>query len=91
MKNILALTTSLILVGCATVTVPVKQEFPNVPAVLMEPCEPLNTIDQPTVVFSEFMKVVTINYTKEHICAEKVNSWQQWYLDQKKNWDTVNK
>ena len=90
MKNILVLITSLAIMGCTT-TVPVKQEFPGVPAVLMEKCEPLTTIDQESIVFSEFLKVVSANYTKYHTCATMMSAWQEWYTAQKKIMDEVNK
>ena len=89
MKNILLLCT-LLLSGCAS-TVPVKQSFPAVPDLLLEKCGNLDTIDKPTVLLSEFMTTVTKNYTKYHNCADVVNAWQQWYVDQKKISDYLNK
>jgi len=80
----------LILTGCST-TVPVKQKFPEAPAVLMEKCEALDTIDKPSIVFSEFLKTVTKNYTKHHSCAKLVEGWQLWYIEQKKISDELNK
>jgi hypothetical protein len=80
----------LILAGCST-TVPVKQKFPDAPAVLMEKCETLETIDKPSIVFSEFLKTVTKNYTKHHSCAKLVEGWQLWYIEQKKISDELNK
>ena len=85
-----ALSTFLLTTGCST-TVPVKQKFPDAPNVLMEKCEPLSTIDQPTIVFSEFLKTVTNNYTKHHSCSKIVEAWQQWYTEQKKISDELNK
>jgi hypothetical protein len=76
--------------GCST-TVPVKQKFPEVPSALMEKCEPLETIDQPSIVFSEFLKTVTKNYTKNHQCAKIVETWQDWYNKQKEIFESVNK
>jgi PBP1b-binding outer membrane lipoprotein LpoB len=80
----------LLLAGCST-TVPVKQKFPDAPKVLMEKCEPLETIEQPSIVFSEFLKTVTKNYTKHHSCAKLVEAWQEWYTEQKKISDELNK
>ena len=80
----------LILAGCST-TVPVKQKFPDAPAVLMEKCETLETIDKPSIVFSEFLKTVTKNYTKHHSCSKLLEAWQQWYTEQKKISDELNK
>lgn len=80
----------LLLSGCST-TVPVKQKFPDAPNVLMEKCEPLETIEQPSIVFSEFLKVVTKNYTKHHTCSNLVEAWQAWYTEQKKISEELNK
>jgi len=77
----------LILSGCATV--PVERHFPEAPSELQEPCGKLKTIDTPTVKFSDFLKVVTLNYTEYHKCALKVQSWQEWYKSQKDNFDSV--
>jgi len=90
MKKLLLFCTVLLISGCAT-TVPVKQKFPEAPKVLMEKCEPLETIDKPSIVFSEFLKVVTKNYTKHHSCSSMVEAWQEWYTEQKKIFDEVNK
>jgi len=85
-----AVLSTFLLSGCSN-TVPVKQKFPEAPAVLMEKCEPLETIDKPSIVFSEFLKVVTKNYTKHHSCSKLVESWQLWYTEQKKITDELNK
>lgn len=90
MKKILLFCTVLLMSGCST-TVPVKQKFPEAPNVLLEKCEPLETIDKPNIVFSEFLKVVTNNYTKYHTCSNLLNAWQEWYVEQKKIFDEVNK
>ena len=77
----------LILSGCATV--PVERHFPEAPVELQEPCGKLQTIDTPQVKFSDFLKVVTHNYTEYHVCAAKVKAWQDWYKSQKDNFDSV--
>jgi ferritin len=56
----------------------------------MEVCPKLETIDKPEIVLSEFMKVITRNYTKYHECANKVNAWQEWYKKQKDISDKAN-
>ena len=89
-KLLLFCVASLFLAGCST-TVPVKQKFPEAPAVLLEKCDNLETIDTPTIVFSEFLKHVTKNYTKHHSCSKVVEAWQQWYTEQKKISDELNK
>jgi len=90
MINKLLLCATVLVAGCTTV-VPVKQKFPEVPQILMEKCEPLSTIDKTSVVFSEFLSTVAVNYTKYHTCAAVVSAWQDWYRDQKKISDDLNK
>lgn len=89
-RNLLTLSAIIFLSGCG-MTVPVKQQFPDVPQILMEKCPALNTIDKDQVVFSEFLTTVTENYTKYHSCAAVVSAWQEWYLAQKKISDEINK
>lgn len=72
----------IFLAGCST-TVPVKQKFPEAPEVLLEKCPDLETIDKPKIVLSEFLKVITRNYTKYHNCSNLVVAWQDWYKQQK--------
>lgn len=91
MKYILLFCVSLLLSGCATQSVPVKQKFPEAPAILLEKCPPLEKIESDTIVFSEFLKVVTRNYTLYHNCAKVVEAWQLWYNEQKAISDELNK
>ena len=77
----------LILAGCATV--PVERHFPEAPKELQEKCANLQTIDKQQVVFSEFLKTVTTNYTQYYHCVNLLNGWQDWYDQQKKNFDSV--
>lgn len=91
MKNILLFCVVLLISGCATQAVPVKQKFPEAPAVLLEKCPPLDKIESEEVVFSEFLKTVTNNYTKYHTCAKMLEAWHEWYKDQKTITDELNK
>jgi hypothetical protein len=90
MKYILLFCVTVLLTGCAT-PVPVKQKFPEAPMMLMEKCPPLEKIEGNTILFSEFLKVVTRNYTKYHDCAKMLEAWQLWYTEQKKISDELNK
>ena len=90
MKYILLFCVIILLAGCAT-PVPVKQKFPEAPTMLMEKCPPLEKIEGDTIMFSEFLKVVTRNYTKYHGCAKMIEAWQLWYTEQKKISDDLNK
>lgn len=81
---------TLVISGCSA-TVPVKQKFPEAPQMLLEQCPPLDQIKEDQVLFSEFLKTVTSNYTKYHNCAKMIEAWQNWYTEQKKISDELNK
>ncbi len=88
MKKLLLL--PLLLAGCTTV--PVAMKFPDAPAVLMEKCPPLQTIEkQEGVSIIDITKNVTNNYTTYHECGIKVENWIEWYNDQKKIFNKVSK
>lgn len=82
MKYIVALTMFL-LSACSTV-VPVKQEFPVAPQVLLERCPDLLTIDDGKNSLRDMLKIVIQNYATYYQCAEKTHGWQDWYNAQKK-------
>lgn len=76
----------LLLVGCTTV--PVATKFPEVPKELTEKCPTLKTIDkEEEVSIIDITKSVTLNYTSYYECGIKVESWIEWYNDQKKIFD----
>ncbi len=79
----LILAVALLLSGCFT-TVPVKQEFPVAPAVLLERCPDLLTIDDGKNSMREMLKIVIQNYALYYQCAEKTHGWQDWYNEQRK-------
>lgn len=72
-----------LLSACSTV-VPVKQEFPVAPQVLLEKCPDLLVIDDGKNSLREMLKVVIQNYATYYQCAEKTHGWQDWYNAQKK-------
>jgi hypothetical protein len=85
MKSLLAILLMITLTGCVA---PVKREFPKVPDQLMKPCPEL--IDVPnTRKLSEVLTVVTKNYGQYNECGIKVDSWIEWYTQQKKIFDSV--
>jgi hypothetical protein len=88
MKLILALT--VMLAGCTT-AVPVKQEFPVAPAVLLERCPDLLVVDDGKNSLRDMLKVVIQNYALYYQCAEKTNGWQDWYNQQRKIFNGANK
>lgn len=79
----IALAFVLFLSACSTV-VPVKQEFPVAPQILLERCPDLMQIDDGKNTLREMLKVVIQNYATYYQCAEKTHGWQTWYSEQKK-------
>jgi len=88
MKNILVMFLSLTLIGCST-TVPVKVNFPEAPATLLEKCQDLNKVKENSSL-SDLIKTVTSNYSLYHECASRHESFIEWYQSQKKTFG-VNK
>lgn len=84
----LLLASLFVLAGCTTV-VPVKQEFPVAPQILLERCPDLLTIDDGKTSLRDMLKVVIQNYALYYQCAEKTHGWQDWYNEQKKIYDNV--
>jgi hypothetical protein len=82
MKYIL-LVLPLLLSGCFT-TVPVKQKFPNAPAILLERCPQLMELPEDQNNIKNFMGIVIQNYGTYYQCAEKVQGWQEWYKENQK-------
>ena len=79
----LVLAIAIFLSGCSTV-VPVKQEFPVAPSILLERCPDLMTIDDGKNSLREMLKIVIQNYALYYQCAEKTHGWQDWYNEQRK-------
>jgi len=79
---------ALLLAGCST-TVPVTQKFPNAIPELMQSCENLKKVEGDKVAITEMLKVIIHNYSLYYECSAKVDSWQEWYNEQKKIFDSV--
>lgn len=84
----LVIVAALALTACSTV-VPVKQEFPVAPSVLLEKCPNLIQMDEDKNSIKEMLKVVIQNYTLYYECSTKVEGWNEWYEEQKKIQDNV--
>lgn len=65
-----------------------KRNFPEVPKELLEACPNLK-LTQPTEKLSEVLKVVTENYGQYHECRLKVDTWADWYKNQKQIFESV--
>jgi hypothetical protein len=83
----LALLFPILLSGC--VTVPVKHAFPKPPENITETCPELNKLSDNEEQLSEFLKVVTKNYSLYYNCASKHDLLVKWINDQKAIHDAV--
>lgn len=88
--KLFAVAAVLVLSACAT-PVPVRQQFPVAPSVLMERCPDLLTIDDGKNSMRDMLKVVIQNYALYYQCAEKTHGWQDWYGEQKRIHESANK
>ncbi len=77
-----------LLTGCST-TVPVVAKFPNAPKSLTEQCPTLKKIESEPTSIVDLHKTVVENYTLYHECAVKVDQWNEWYVKQKKIFESV--
>lgn len=76
---------TLFLVGCNTITV--IPDFPPPPDTT--PCEPLvqHPIDKKNQ--AAVAKTIVQNYTNNKLCIERVNAWNEWYINQKLNHEAL--
>jgi uncharacterized lipoprotein YmbA len=79
---------ALVLAACST-PVPVSQRFPDVPKALVERCESLRKVEGDKVAITEMLKVVVQNYGMYYECAAKVDGWNDWYLEQKRIYESA--
>ena len=79
---------AIVLTACST-PVPVRQRFPDVPKALVERCESLRKVEGDKVAITEMLKVVVQNYGMYYECAAKVDGWNDWYLEQKRIYESV--
>jgi uncharacterized lipoprotein YmbA len=79
---------ALVLAACST-PVPVSQKFPDVPKALVERCESLRKVEGDRVAITEMLKVVVQNYGMYYECAAKVDGWNDWYLEQKRIYESA--
>lgn len=76
----------LLLTGCAT---PVRHSFPTPPELMVERCVDLNQLAENEEQLTEFLKVVTKNYSLYYDCAAKHDLLVKWINDQKAIHDAV--
>jgi len=77
----------LFLAGC--LTTPVIEKFPEVPAELLVACPDLKLIDPGTTKLSEVIGIVAENYGQYQECQIKVDTWIEWYNNQKKIFNSI--
>lgn len=71
-----------LLAGCCS-TIPLKQEFPEVPVELME--RPAALSETPIDANAEkVFETIIENYSRYHQLSDKYLKWQLWYENQKK-------
>ena len=78
----LAVLPFFLLASCSITAVPVVPKFPDAPETLQEKCAQLKEATEdmsPT----EFAKLLVKNTIEYHICARKVDGWNEWYTKQK--------
>lgn len=93
MKKIILISV-LFLSGCGSLfkqPVPVAQKFPDAVPELMKKCEELMTIEGDKIPITELFKVIVQNYSLYYQCSNKVDGWQEWYLEQKKIYESTTK
>jgi hypothetical protein len=86
MKNLILLFT-IALSGCSTV-VPVVAKFPEAPKELLTLCPKLKVADEKPEL-SELTKTIVTNYSEYHLCANRVEGWNEWYTQQKKLFEAL--
>jgi hypothetical protein len=79
---------ALALLMTACTTVPVERKFPEVPVEILQVCPDLKQIN-PTTKLSEVVDSVVSNYGQYKECQIKVDSWIDWYTNQKKIFESV--
>ena len=82
------LTIALLMSGC-TMFVPVKRNFPDAPTTLMAKCPQLETVQGDRVAITDMLKTIVTNYRLYYECSNRVDGWGEWYVEQKKIFDSV--
>jgi hypothetical protein len=77
---------TLLLSACTAV--PVDRKFPSIPTELTQACPDLKLIN-PTTKLSDVVDIVVTNYGQYKECQVKVDSWIDWYNNQKQIFESV--
>lgn len=76
----------LVLSGCTSVPITIK--FPEVPQDMLVACPDLKLALE-TTKLSEVLPVVVDNYGQYYTCKDTVDSWIEWYENQKKIFNSI--
>ncbi len=76
----------LFLAGC--MTVPVTAKFPEAPKELQVSCVPLEQTPL-DVKLSDLTKIIVNNYSAYYSCSSVVDSWKDWYVNQKRIYEEL--
>jgi len=79
--------TAFLLTGCST-PVPITPKFPDVPRELVSACSKLKPLDDKAEL-SDLTKAIVTNYSEYHLCANRVEGWNEWYTQQKKLFEAL--
>ena len=77
---------AFLITACST-AVPLAQNFPAAPDILLEKCPTLKTIEGEKISIVDFTRTVSENYTTYYQCAGRTDAWIDWYNQQKKIWE----
>jgi hypothetical protein len=80
---------SIFLIACSPV--PVKQSWPSIPEQLKYTCPDLKEIEKEKPQLTDILNNVVENYATYYECQAKSDAWIEWYDEQKKIHDEVNK
>ena len=85
--RLLLIASVLLLSGC--VATPIKHALPEAPEKLTKLCPKLKELPPGEERLTEFLKIVTQNYTTYYECEVKHDGLVEWYQIQKKIHDDV--
>ena len=74
--------------ACST-AVPIVAKFPDAPAELMAPAPELTPLLPDTTELSVMIDNANENYGSYRELRVRYEMWQEWYREQRKNWETI--
>ena len=94
--KLLLLAIPFLLAGCTTTQgVPIQPKFPEAFTVgekkEIPKCGPLKEQPGDNIQITEFLKTIVHNYGLYYKCSDYVDGWNNWYTEQKKNYEKTKK